>query len=160
MDRCASAAALRGSKSLDWVGGSEPVAASGQDRSDAVLRASLQPDPSYTRCENLWSCSSAVSQRVWKSGGPTIAPLLCNVLCAANTFEHVCAHVNAHCSMSGKGPQEAVETSRHSVEAGHSTGGKRGASSPFRFDASSSSEAALQRNCTCQGPISTTGGGQ
>ena len=60
--------------------------------SDAVLRASLQPDPSYTRCENLWSCSSAVSQRVWKSGGPATAPLLCNVLCATSTFR-VYAHV-------------------------------------------------------------------
>jgi hypothetical protein len=37
--------------------------------------------------------------------------------------------------MSGKGPQEAVETSRHAVEAGHSTGGERGAASPFSFDA-------------------------
>jgi hypothetical protein len=28
-----------------------------------------------------------------------------------------------------------VETSRHAVEAGHSTGGERGAASPFGFDA-------------------------
>ena len=41
----------------------------------------------------------------------------------------------AHCSISGKGQLEAVETSRHAVEAGHSTGGERGAASPFGFDA-------------------------
>ena len=159
-DWCASAAALRGIKLRDRAGAArgdrctsaaalrikfpEQVAASGQEPpltcvwvplSDAVLRSAPQPNPSCQHCENLGACSSAVSQRVWKSGGPTIAPLLCNVLCAASTFEHVCAHVNAHCSMSGKGPQEAVETSRHAVEAGHSTGGERGAASPFSFDA-------------------------
>ena len=37
--------------------------------------------------------------------------------------------------MSGKGTQKAVETSRHAVEAGHSTGSERGAASLFSFDA-------------------------
>ena len=73
-------------------------------------------------------------QRVWKAGSPATAPLLCNVLCAASTFEHTRTREYADSSISGKGPPEAVETSGHAVEAGHSTGGERGAASPFGFD--------------------------
>ena len=81
-----------------------------------------------------------MSQRVWKAGDPATAALSCNFLCAASTFEHTRTWAYANCSISGKGQPEAVETSRHVVEAGHSTGGERGAASPFGFDAAEPSE--------------------
>jgi hypothetical protein len=43
------------------------------------------------------------------------------------------AHVGVCTSV--KGPPEAVETSCHTVEADHSTGGEWGTASPFGFDA-------------------------
>ena len=101
----------------------------------AVLHAAPQPDRSNPRCENRRAGSSPVSQRVWKAGGPATTPLLCNVHCSASTFEHTRTRAYADSSISGKGPQEAVETSGRAVEAGHSTGGERGAVSPFGLDA-------------------------
>ncbi len=92
-----------------------------------------------------------MSQRVWKAGGPSAAQLLCNVLCAASTFEHVYLHVGpayAHCGISRKGPSEAVETLRHAVEAGHSTGGERGLCLFLDLTRLSSSDHVLYRSHT------------
>ena len=99
--------------------------------SDALHRSRTHPTSSVKTCGRaLQQCLSVSGRR-----GPATAPLLCNILCAARTFDHTRMWAYAHCSISGKWPPEAVKTSRHAVEAGHSTGGERGAASPFGFDA-------------------------
>jgi hypothetical protein len=99
-----------------------------------------------------------VSQRVWKAGGKAIAPLLSNVLCAASTFEHVYGHVGVYTLLYfWKGIAGSRGNFRYAVDAGHSTGGKRGIAYLFGFDA-----AGLPRGRTAalhvrQDPISATG---
>jgi hypothetical protein len=97
-----------------------------------------QTRPSRVRCENLLACSSAVSQRARKAG--VQLQLSCYHDATSSVWQalpNTCMHTwaYAHCSISEKGQQDAVETSKHAVEAGHSTGCERVAASHFGFDA-------------------------
>jgi hypothetical protein len=49
--------------------------------SDAELHAARQPGRSSPPA--LQACYAALSQHVWKAGGPATAPVLCTVFCAA-----------------------------------------------------------------------------